>query len=61
MTSTTDLVRRSDRNPILTPADVPYPVATVHNAAAVRLQDNRIAVVFQIGRASCRERVCQYV
>ena len=30
------LVRRYENNPILTKADVPYPVATVHNAAAVK-------------------------
>jgi len=29
------VVRRYENNPILTRADVPYPVATVHNAAAV--------------------------
>ena len=30
-----DLVRRFDKNPILTKADIPYPVETVHNAGAV--------------------------
>lgn len=42
-----DLVTRSPRNPILTPDDVPYPVATVHNAAASRLDDGRTALVFR--------------
>lgn len=31
-----DLVKRYSGNPILTKADIPYPVETVHNAAAVR-------------------------
>ena len=34
-----DIVRRYSGNPILTKADVPYPVETVHNAAAVRHRD----------------------
>ena len=45
--STTDLVARSPNNPILTPADVPYPVATVHNAAAALLDDGRTVLVFR--------------
>lgn len=45
--SPTDLVMRSARNPILTPDDVPYPVATVHNAAAARLDDGRTVLVFR--------------
>jgi len=36
------VVRRHENNPILTRADVPYPVATVHNAAAVRHQDRTV-------------------
>ena len=31
-----DIVRRYSRNPILTKADIPYPVETVHNAAVVK-------------------------
>src|ERR1700739_2647617 len=31
-----DIVRRYDRNPILTKAEIPYPVETVHNAAVVK-------------------------
>ena len=32
----TDIVRRYAHNPILTKADIPYPVETVHNAAVVK-------------------------
>ena len=31
-----DIVRRYSHNPILTKADIPYPVETVHNAAVVK-------------------------
>src|SRR5438309_11853611 len=31
-----DIVRRYAHNPILTKADIPYPVETVHNAAVVK-------------------------
>src|SRR4051794_15968079 len=31
-----DIVRRYAHNPILTRADIPYPVETVHNAAVVK-------------------------
>ena len=31
-----DIVTRYSRNPILTKADIPYPVETVHNAAVVK-------------------------
>jgi predicted GH43/DUF377 family glycosyl hydrolase len=51
---TTDLVTRSARNPILTAQDVPYPVATVHNPAAARLDDGRIVMVFRSHRANGR-------
>ena len=30
------MIRRYEHNPILTKADVPYPVATVHNPGAVK-------------------------
>jgi predicted GH43/DUF377 family glycosyl hydrolase len=52
--SATDLVVRSTRNPILTPDDVPYPVATVHNAAAARLDDGRTVLVFRSHTATGR-------
>ncbi len=47
--SPTDIVVRSSNNPILTPEDIPYPVATVHNAAAAaaRFDDGRTALVFR--------------
>lgn len=52
--SATDVVVRSARNPILTPADVPYPVATVHNAAAARLDDGRTVLIFRSHTATGR-------
>ncbi|MFO7939698.1 MAG: glycoside hydrolase family 130 protein [Bacteroidales bacterium] len=36
------LVKRFDKNPILTAKDVPYPVVTVHNAAVVKHQKQYI-------------------
>lgn len=36
------IIRRYDRNPILTKEDVPYPVATVHNAGVVKHQNQYI-------------------
>ena len=41
------MVTRSAHNSILTSDDVPYPVATVHNAAAARLDDGRTVLVFR--------------
>lgn len=52
--STAELVTRSASNPILTPDDVPYPVATVHNAAAARLDDGRTVLVFRSHLATGR-------
>jgi len=37
-----DVVRRYRGNPILTKADIPYPVETVHNAAVVKHRDQYI-------------------
>src|SRR5579862_3136575 len=37
-----DIVRRYARNPILTKADIPYPVETVHNAAVVKHEDQYV-------------------
>ena len=34
-----DIVRRYGHNPILTKAEIPYPVETVHNAAVVKHED----------------------
>jgi len=39
---TRDIVKRYPGNPILTKADVPYPVETVHNAAVVKYRDEYI-------------------
>src|SRR5438128_9466316 len=41
-----DIVRRYSHNPILTKADVPYPVETVHNAAVVK-HDNEYIMLFR--------------
>ncbi len=37
-----DIVRRYSHNPILTKAEIPYPVETVHNAAVVKHDDQYI-------------------
>src|SRR5438477_1212629 len=37
-----DIVRRYGHNPILTKAEIPYPVETVHNAAVVKHGDEYI-------------------
>src|SRR4029079_14568332 len=37
-----DIVRRYRHNPILTKAEIPYPVETVHNAAVVKHKDEYI-------------------
>src|SRR6202790_3637430 len=37
-----DIVRRYSHNPILTKAEIPYPVETVHNAAVVKHEDEYI-------------------
>ena len=39
---TPDIVRRYSRNPILTKAQIPYAVETVHNAAVVKHEDEYI-------------------
>ena len=66
MSRSTDLVARSEHNPILTVADVPYPVATVHNPAAARLDDGSTVLIFRshlangrciLGRADSRDGV----
>ena len=48
-----DIVTRYDKNPILTKADVPYPVETVHNAAAVK-HDGRYLLLFRAHRRNGR-------
>jgi len=47
------IVRRYDGNPILTPADIPYPVETVHNAGMARYR-GRYMMLFRAHRATGR-------
>ena len=47
------LVRRYEKNPILTKEDIPYPVATVHNAGACKYQD-RYILLFRSHRQNGR-------
>ena len=47
------IVRRYEGNPILTPADVPYPVETVHNAGMAKYQDGYV-MLFRAHRATGR-------
>ena len=42
----TPIIKRCNNNPILTRADVPYPVATVHNAGIVK-HDGRYIMLFR--------------
>ena len=42
MNSKNPIVTRYHKNPILTKDDVPYPVATVHNAGVVKYNSNYI-------------------
>jgi predicted GH43/DUF377 family glycosyl hydrolase len=47
------IVKRYDKNPILTRDDVPYPVATVHNAGVVK-HENRYIMLFRSHRHNGR-------
>jgi predicted GH43/DUF377 family glycosyl hydrolase len=38
------MIKRYPHNPILTKDDVPYPVATVHNAGVVKFNDRYIMI-----------------
>ncbi len=38
------LIKRYENNPILTKDDVPYPVATVHNAGVIKFEDRYIMI-----------------
>ncbi len=40
------LIKRYDKNPILTKDDIPYPVATVHNAGVIKFRD-RYMMIFR--------------
>jgi len=46
MLTTANIVKRSPQNPILTRNDVPYPVATVHNAGLVK-HNGRYIMLFR--------------
>ena len=48
------MLHRYSANPILTKKDVPYPVATVHNAAAVKAEDGKYYMVFRSHRLNGR-------
>jgi predicted GH43/DUF377 family glycosyl hydrolase len=47
------IVRRYEKNPILTKDDIPYPVATVHNAGACKYKD-RYILLFRSHRLNGR-------
>ena len=47
------MIRRYEHNPILTKADVPYPVATVHNPGAVK-HEGRYLLLFRSHRFNGR-------
>jgi predicted GH43/DUF377 family glycosyl hydrolase len=47
------MIRRYEHNPILTKADVPYPVATVHNPGAVK-HEGRYLLLFRSHRLNGR-------
>jgi predicted GH43/DUF377 family glycosyl hydrolase len=49
-----EIVQRYRGNPILTADDVPYPVATVHNAGVVRHDDGRYIMLFRSHRRNGR-------
>ncbi len=53
MSISTPIVRRYEHNPILTPADIPYPVVTVHNAG-ITLHDGRVIMLFRSHRRNGR-------
>lgn len=48
-----NLVKRYQNNPILTKEDVPYPVATVHNAGVVKF-NNKYIMIFRSHRLNGR-------
>jgi hypothetical protein len=50
---TRDIVERFKGNPILTKDDVPYPVATVHNAGMVK-HNGRYVMLFRAHRRNGR-------
>lgn len=48
------IVSRYEKNPILTPDDVPFPVDTVHNAGVVKHTDGRYVMLFRSHRRNGR-------
>ena len=46
-------IKRFENNPILTREDVPYPVATVHNAGVIKF-DDRYIMIFRSHRLNGR-------
>jgi predicted GH43/DUF377 family glycosyl hydrolase len=50
------MIRRFEQNPILTAADVPYQVATVHNAGAVK-HEGRYLLLFRSHRRNGRSLI----
>jgi hypothetical protein len=46
-----DIVRRYRNDPILTKAEIPYPVETVHNAAVVKHENARLRTHFPLAGA----------
>ena len=53
MSTATSIVQRYDKNPILTPEDIPYPVATVHNAAVAKYR-GKYVMIFRSHRRNGR-------
>ena len=51
------MVQRYPGNPILTKDDVPYPVATVHNAGVVKHEDGRYVMLFRAHKRNGRSIV----
>ena len=47
------VVKRHEGNPVLTPADIPYPVETVHNAGVTK-HDGKYLMLFRSHRANGR-------
>ena len=52
------LFNRSERNPILTAADWPYPVHTVFNAGATRLRDGSTLLLCRVEDRTGRSHLC---
>ena len=53
MTTQDHIIKRYKKNPILTKDDIPYPVATVHNAGIVK-HDGRYIMLFRSHRRNGR-------